>query len=725
MLLQLKSALGRSLLLMFSIFSSCSWSTALLLSSTRGMVISNGNKHRNVFCGHGNRDVLVALTLGEKSDSNSRVTLKCNMLPMKPRTGDDLDDETNTATPASTTRQIFLFDLCSRVASTSAIVTGMHNGIPAMATTMEPRNIGDVNGDVICGLIDDDNSTCACTPRARARILSLTLRSLPVSGCWAAPVTLSQNLDVAVEDENSSDDDFFAYLAVVDTGSPFLTAPPAALGALRQTKDIATATKTTNTLGMEVKGKQTKNKLFSRLTEIFQPESNNDDDSHQEGDESYEQYGNTVGGVQWRVAPYLTLIGNGRVDNVIDRGITDYPCDNNNKNCCPRSSSDINTLDDTKFLPGTEIESIVIQDQTNFVLGVPSEEVIMETGGIFFGLMTVDAARPTPLQQLGYDAFALQFEENREIFQSRRIDQRKKDKNEKETRNNNDPATLVLWNGKQNNNGKTNNIKSSDMTPISTLIDRFDPYSIKLFDLTQFGPNLHHYAALCDRFECQWAGNDSNDSIAFDCVENNDSNICTPTSASANHISLSRPLIAVFDTGLSGCIFSDTLWEEIQLERQRQNRHRNETQQQRRGSDIAKDNDDEDKRVPMESNSEEITPIGCTVWLPTISRIPTASSSTTPLASKYSSSAPGIAVELSSISSYWRFQSFRLPWWYADNATKNDGEASKAKSKNNYPHVVVLGSTFWRNPNVRELAIDTVSERVKIVTMKQASRFAS
>lgn len=55
---------------------------------------------------------------------------------------------------------------------------------------------------------------------------------------------------------------------------------------------------------------------------------------------------------------------------------------------------------------------------------------------------------------------------------------------------------------------------------------------------------------------------------------------------------------------------------------------------------------------------------------------------------------------------------------------KNDGEASKAKSKNNYPHVVVLGSTFWRNPNVRELAIDTVSERVKIVTMKQASRFA-
>ena len=78
-------------------------------------------------------------------------------------------------------------------------------------------------------------------------------------------------------------------------------------------------------------------------------------------------------------------------------------------------------------------------------------------------------------------------------------------------------------------------------------------------------------------------------------------------------------------------------------------------------------------------------------------------------------SSPPSTVKLSSVSKYWRFQSFRLPWWYDKKEVGEDDGASKARSSN-YPHVVVLGSTFWRNPDVLDLAVDTTSERAKVTT---------
>jgi len=491
-----------------------------------------------------------------------------------------------------------------------------------------------------------------------------TLRSLPVSGCWAATVTVSQTLDS--DDGNINDDDFYTYLAVVDTGSPFLTAPA---GAFPKTKKIV----------------PTKQSLLMHLSTTKKSES----------DVTYEQYGNTIGSVQWRMVPYLTLIGTGDVESA--RSTIEYSRDKSNS---------ITGNSHDGIIPKTEIEPIVIQDQTDFVLGIPSEEVVAETGGIFLGLMTVDAARPTPLQQLGYDAFAMRFGDKDSNTSSN--DKNGRIRKKKETSNSNSPATLILWNGKQSDTG---NEKKSPVT--ASLIDRFDPYSMELFDLTPYGPNLHHYGVLCERFECWWGGNDNFDAISFDCEIGSGVNSCTSERASSlPGLSLSRPVVVVFDTGLSGCIFSDTLWEEIRSERRRLKQYGNNRRQRQRSSVGSKDdfsdtndeNQSNDRNLDVGlsgSNSEELPPIGCTVWLPTIGSIQTSS-----------------AVKLSSSSNYWRFQSFRLPWWYADSDTAKDRNAATSKFRNNvYPHVVVLGSTFWRNPNVLELAVDTTSKRAKITTV--------
>jgi len=165
--------------------------------------------------------------------------------------------------------------------------------------------------------------------------------------------------------------------------------------------------------------------------------------------------------------------------------------------------------------------------------------------------------------------------------------------------------------------------------------------------------------------------------IDFDCYTGQDR---------TSSLSLSRPLLAVFDTGLSGCIFSDTLYTDI-----KKTRH----QQQSGGPK------DDDSNTKTNSDNDDDEPIGCTVWLPTIGDIQTTS------------------IKLTSVSNYWRFQSFRLPWWYdnSDDARSESGVDNDGKGFNNYPHVVVLGSAFWRNPDVQELAVDTRSNRAKIITI--------
>ena len=493
------------------------------------------------------------------------------------------------------TRQWFL----SSVSSTCAVLATTAQ----LASATEP-NTSDRSGDASASTSD---------PKSWARELSITLRSLPVSGCWAAAVTVSKNLD------SDDDSDFFSYLAVVDTGSPFLTAP---MNAFEKTEPLSRATKKT---------KKTKR------------DSSDMNDS--ESSVSYEQYGTTIGSVEWRKAPYVTLIGNGEVENI-------------------------------------QNEPVIIQDQNDVVLGIPSAEVVEETGGIFLGLMTVDSARPTPLQQLGYDAFIMRFREN--LDEKRGVVWAKTDAIDSESQ-----AKLILWDGKYGDatNGK--------QPTTNSLIDRFDPSSMKLFDFTSYGPNIHHYGVLCDRFECRWDGDDEIDLISFDCSFANGTNSCAPTRAAMPGISLSRPLVAVFDTGLSGCIFSDTLWEEIQVERLR----RKQLQRPKSSLDVELSGLNSEAAPP---------PIGCNVWLPTTGHHQASSQA------KFSSS-PTSVVKLSSVAEYWRFQSFRLPWWYDNHEIGENDGTSQARSSN-YPHVVVLGSTFWRNPNVLDLAVDTTSERAKITT---------
>lgn len=74
-------------------------------------------------------------------------------------------------------------------------------------------------------------------------------------------------------------------------------------------------------------------------------------------------------------------------------------------------------------------------------------------------------------------------------------------------------------------------------------IKKKDPEAFPLVDLQPYGSDLYHYAIDCSGFEIGWDDGD---------VE--------AVSASA----LCRPVYAVLDTGLTGCIFSDSLYSELQ-----------------------------------------------------------------------------------------------------------------------------------------------------------------
>jgi hypothetical protein len=520
-----------------------------------------------------------------------------------------------------------------------------------------------------CDDVTVDDGVVLRHRRPRARVLTISLRSLPKSGCWSAPIQISRTLD------SDNNEQYFTYLAVVDSGSPFLTAPN---NSFRQTSTIM----------------MTKKKKKSSWSAAFRDEKNNDNVDENDNDNnqiSYEQYGTIIGTVQWRMAPWVTLIGNG------DKNINVQDAMNYYGDSIDRSEN-------------IDIEPIIIEDQNNVILGIPSDIVQEESGGIFIGLMAVDENRPTFMKQFGYDAFSLRFQNgNNSEERYDRVDNDGK---------NRDPASLVLWNGTQSD--------SSDACNTNEMIDRFDPSSMKLFDLTPYGPDLHHYGVLCNNFVCRWdekGENNSVEAIEFDCCMGDDHKN-SGTSASSYHLSLSRlsrPLIAVFDTGLSGCIFSDSLLEEIQVERQRrrqrQNRSSNKTRRQQR-RDGPKDDDD---KIMVDNDDNDDEPISCTVWLPTIgSSRTTSTNKDLDVSSSQSPSDPCI-VKLSSVSNYWRFQSFRLPWWYDNNdgvRSENDGlNNNDNNSRNNYPHVVVLGSAFWRNPNVQELSVDTKSNRAKIATI--------
>jgi hypothetical protein len=115
----------------------------------------------------------------------------------------------------------------------------------------------------------------------------------------------------------------------------------------------------------------------------------------------------------------------------------------------------------------------------------------LTAGGIFCGLMAEDDDRPTVLQQWGYPSFSLDYKE-RELLLSQ-----------------------------------------------SALLSEKDDKSIlPIYDLTRFGPNLHHFAVECQQVTLQ-----------------------TPQ-GQVKLKGLKRPVVVVLDSGLTGCIFSDSWLEE-------------------------------------------------------------------------------------------------------------------------------------------------------------------
>ena len=76
----------------------------------------------------------------------------------------------------------------------------------------------------------------------------------------------------------------------------------------------------------------------------------------------------------------------------------------------------------------------------------------------------------------------------------------------------------------------------------TSLIAERDPNSLPLIDLRKYGPDLHHYAVVCPRLELQW--------------KNGETQVISTSE-------LNRPVFAVLDTGLTGCIFSDSLFMEL------------------------------------------------------------------------------------------------------------------------------------------------------------------
>lgn len=130
--------------------------------------------------------------------------------------------------------------------------------------------------------------------------------------------------------------------------------------------------------------------------------------------------------------------------------------------------------------------------QGQFVVATSNEGLIAETGGLFLGLILRDDMRPSFLEQTPYRYFSISYPARRLVLSSKSLFQR-------------------------------------------------DREAFKLFDLTPYGPNLHHYAIQCNRVE-------------FYCSSDN-----------AILPEAHRPIVVVIDTGLTGCVLSDSWKEDLSV----------------------------------------------------------------------------------------------------------------------------------------------------------------
>jgi len=228
-------------------------------------------------------------------------------------------------------------------------------------------------------------------------ILQIPLTFLPRGGCLAVKLSLL--------DDRSYSQRIFGYFAICDTGSPFVTAPPTIT---RFSKDESRR---------------------------FPP--------------TKEQYGQTVGSMQWRSVPNIEILSNNYETPLTLAKLT---------------------------------------------VGLPESNVVDTTGGIFLGLIWKDDSRPRFLHQCGYTSFVLDYKQR----------------------------LLTL--------SKQSTVAASD------------PATLQLFDFSPYGKDVYHYGV-----ECQ--------AITLLQHQKNPEVI----------LSLKRPVIAVIDSGLTGCIFSDSLRDDILL----------------------------------------------------------------------------------------------------------------------------------------------------------------
>lgn len=324
-----------------------------------------------------------------------------------------------------------------------------------------------------------------------AASLVLPLQFLPRAGCLAVRINVNDKTGMQR---------LFSYLAVIDTGSPFCTAPPTILP-------------------------------FSK-------------DESQRYPPTLEQYGEAIGSMKWR------SITNG-----------------------------VQILTDSYVKP--------LDITGKMFVGIPDDNVVDDTGGIFLGLMLQDKYRPTVLNQWGYSSFVLDYRNQ----------------------------TLKLAGKKAN-----------------MILDKNDPNAMELFDLTPFGDNVHHYGVQCTCFSLQSSASKESFTVS----------------------SLNRPVIAVIDSGLTGCVFSDSLRDELMT--------------------IMVKNKNKD----YNGNAnfwEQVA--GMTVSLSTIS---------------------GKVLTLSSNPAYWSLSAFKLPWFYNDQTT--------------HPHVIAVGATFLASST--RISLDPLARRIKI-----------
>lgn len=254
------------------------------------------------------------------------------------------------------------------------------------------------------------------------RITTIPLQFLPVAGCLSVSIAflLEKNRGGGVANN------LYRYSAVVDTASPFLTAPPAALDFTRDA---------------------------SRLFPTTQ-----------------EQYGDTVGQVQWRRTRGPLRLGS------------------------PRQQ-----------------EGFVVANRS-LVLGVTPENLLQETGGLFCGLMLQDDNRPSLLEQLDCQSFILDYATRQLTLVQRATSSSQAQLENKDD----DEHDSVFFEG-------------------TTMMD--------MYDLSPYGPNLHHYCVPCSGITLLTRGG---------------------TKETISLASLNRDVVVVIDSGLTGCVLTDS-WKEESL----------------------------------------------------------------------------------------------------------------------------------------------------------------